>query len=65
MLLAEFGSKLYQHPDKHVWEKVLAVYGQMQAQLAAIQSIDTLFRKGDSIKVSRRWTDLGLRSILI
>jgi Ser/Thr protein kinase RdoA (MazF antagonist) len=46
MLLAEFGTKLYDHPDKSVWEKALEVYGQMQVQVAATQRIDTLFTAG-------------------
>jgi hypothetical protein len=43
MLLAEFGTKLYGHHEKTAWEKALEVYGQMQVQVAATQSIDTLF----------------------
>jgi hypothetical protein len=46
MLLAEFGSRLYDQPDKTEWEKALEVYGQMQAQVAATQSIDALFAAG-------------------
>lgn len=44
MLLADFGTELYDHPNKTTWEKALEVYGQMQ--VAATQRIDSLFAVG-------------------
>lgn len=46
MLSAEFGTRLFYHPDKATWEKALEVYGQMQVQVAATQDIDTLLAAG-------------------
>ncbi len=44
MLLAEFGTELYAHPDQTAWEKALEVYGHMQ--VAAAQRIDTFLAAG-------------------
>jgi phosphotransferase family enzyme len=44
MLLADFGTELYHHPNKTAWEKTLEVYSQMQ--VAASQRIDSLFAVG-------------------
>jgi Ser/Thr protein kinase RdoA (MazF antagonist) len=46
MLLAEFGTELYAHPDQTAWEKALAVYGHMQVQVAVPHHIDTLLAVG-------------------
>lgn len=44
MLLAEFGTQLYAHSNKIVWEKALEVYAKMQ--VAAIKHVDTLLAEG-------------------
>ena len=44
MLLADFGTELYHHPNKTAWEKALEVYCQMQ--VAATHRIDSLFAVG-------------------